>query len=544
MRTTMPKIALIIIALLFVYFPVYELGFVSDDHGLITNEITGIAQQTVGSAFGQDLWHFQQSESGYYRPLMTLSLMLDHSLWGEWAGGYHVHSLLWHTFAVVTLFGVLRSLFGDSRAFLATSLYAFHPLTTEVTCFISARNDAMAIGLGLAAVWLTIPRDASHKRCILALLFSAAACLSKETGVVILGLLPLIDWARGLGSRGWYRYGAIASGATAALFTREIFGPGLLHSPTLNGVELLQTERVSVLTTLFGKLLWPTPLTDSLHIAYLDSPPLPAAAATLFLLLFLAWGGGRHARVGVFFVFVSILPCIPAIASRFLIGERYLAMPLIGCAFALASVLPANRNLVKGFLLFLPLMWASNARVLDWKTDLTLASAAHAAAPTPYTAAWLAHELAQDEQYDDALPLFSQAVNGSPPTCDFASEWIRLSNAHSGPTAAIEVANTVWKKQCAAAPGVRGAWAQALLESGDIDTARSILTPPPKQCDHTIAVPLIALASLDEATRLRSQCESQMGKELAALQPEIDALVTLITPVATDPLPEKDPNDE
>lgn len=544
MRTTMPKIALIIIALLLVYFPVYELGFVSDDHGLITSEITGIAQQTVGSAFGQDLWHFQQSESGYYRPLMTLSLLLDHSLWGKWAGGYHVHSLLWHVFAVLTLFGVLRSLFDDSRAFLATSLYAFHPLTTEVTCFISARNDSMAIGLGLAAVWLTIPRDASHKRCILALLFSAAACLSKETGVVMLGLLPLIDWARGFGMRGWYRYGAIASGATAALFVREIFGPGLLHSPTLRGVELLQTERVSVLTTVFGKLLWPTPLTDSLHIAYLGSPPVPTAAATLFLLLFIAWGGGRYARVGVFFVFVAILPCIPAIASRFLIGERYLTMPLIGCAFALASVLPNKGKLEIGFLLFLPLMWASNARVLDWKTDLSLASSAHTAAPTPYTAAWLGHELAEDNQFEKALPLLSQAVHGSPPTCDFAGEWIRLSRSREGASVAVDVATTIWKKQCAAAPGVRGAWAHALLEIGDTETARSILTPPPNQCDSTIAVPVIVLASLDANTTARARCESQMGKELEALQPEIDALVTRNTPVAADPVPEKDSIDE
>ncbi|MAY81750.1 MAG: hypothetical protein CL930_13345 [Deltaproteobacteria bacterium] len=540
----MPRIALLIAAILLVYFPVYELGFVSDDHGLITNELTGIAQQSIASAFGQDLWHFQENESGYYRPLMTLSLLLDHTLWGQWAGGYHLQSLLWHIVSVTALFGVLHSLFGSSRAFIGAGLYAFHPLVSEATCFISARNDSMAIALGLSAVWLTIPAKASHKRCVLAAVFAAAACLSKETGIVILVLLPLIDWARSLGSRGWYRYGAIALGGTTALFVREIFGPGLLHSPTMNGAELLQSERVSVLTTLFGKLLWPTPLTDSLHIAYLQSPPIPAAAAALFLLVFLAWAGGRYARVGILFVFVAILPCIPAIASRFLIGERYLIMPLVGCAFALAAVLPNNRKTDIFFLLFLPLMWVSNTRVLDWKTDLSLASSAHSAAPTPYTAAWLAHELAQDKQFEASLPLFEQAVVGSPPTCDFAGEWIRVVHQFKGSAAAVDVATTIWKQQCAGGPGVRGAWAHALLENGDIETARSILTPPPQQCDQTIAVPLLSLASLDQDLHTKSRCESQLGKELAELQPEVDALVTLITPVPAEPLPEKDSIDE
>jgi hypothetical protein len=140
--------------------------------------------------------------------------------------------------------------------------------------------------------------------------------------------------------------------------------------------------------------------------------------------------------------------------------------------------------------------------------------------------------------------LFEQAVNGSPPTCDFAGEWIRVSQIHQGSAAAVNVATTVWKQHCAAGPGVRGAWAHALLEVGDIETARSILTPPPKRCDKSLAAPVIALALIDSDLATKSQCEAQLGKELAALQPEIDALVTLISPVAAEPSPEKDPVDE
>ena len=69
-----PLLLLILTALLF-YLPVVNLGFVSDDHGLITNPSTGIASQSLLTIFGGDLWHFQESQSGYYRPLMMLSLM-------------------------------------------------------------------------------------------------------------------------------------------------------------------------------------------------------------------------------------------------------------------------------------------------------------------------------------------------------------------------------------------------------------------------------------------------------------------------------------
>ena len=31
-----------------------------------------------------------------YRPLQTLSLAIDHSIWGQWATGYHLTSLLLH----------------------------------------------------------------------------------------------------------------------------------------------------------------------------------------------------------------------------------------------------------------------------------------------------------------------------------------------------------------------------------------------------------------------------------------------------------------
>ena len=545
MLVVMRPIVLIILGLVLCYFPVVELGFVSDDNGLITHPVTGIAQQSIESIFSGDLWHFQESQSGYYRPLMMLSLMADHTIFGDWSAGYHLHSLLWHLITVCLLFGVLRRPFGDARASIATTLFAFHPLLSEQVCFVSARNDSMALALGLAAVALTMPTKASSMRCLLASVLAAGACLSKEIGVVVLCLLPMMDWARKKNG-GWHRYSALAAGAVGWLYIREMLGPGLLHSPPMNGAALMQTERITVLGTLLSKLVWPFPLTDSMHIAYLTSPAIPAVAACLFLLVFLFAFGSRWAQVGALFAIVSLVPGLMAIASRFLIGERYLALPLLGICFGLAAVLPKKTHASWAILLALPLAWSSHQRISDWTSDLTLAAAAHSAQPTAYTASWLGHEQLRAKQPEKAMALFDAATKANPPTCDFAGEWIKTARTIHGGVSGVEVGQTLWDRKCAAAPGVRGEWAHSFLEAGDFEMAQRILSPPPKQCDESVVVPFVVLAQLEGDQQAAQRCIQSSGSTISEKEEQIARLVEKFRLMQktdpTAPLPDNAPD--
>jgi len=529
-----PLLLLITAAIIF-YLPVVDLGFVSDDHGLITHPTTGIANQTLGSIFGDDLWHFQESQSGYYRPLMMLSLLADHTLFGDWAGGYHLHSLLWHLACISLLFGVLRRPFGEGSATVATAMFAFHPLVIEQVCFISARNDSMALALGLTAVALTMPRNASSRRCLAASVLAASACLSKETGVLVLCLLPLMDWARQK-KGGWHRYGALTAGVVGWLYIREMMGPGLLHSPPMNGAATIQAEKITVLSTIAGKLVWPFPLTDSIHIAYLGTPPFPAAAAAVFLLAFVAFTGGRWARMGVGFAVVALVPGLLAVASRFLIGERYLTLALIGISFAIAAILPRTTKPIWALILALPLAWGGHGRIQDWSTDLTLARSAHAAHPTPYTASWLGHELLRAGEVKRALPLLDTATKGTPPTCDFSGEWIRTVRIEDGPAAAVAIGNLLWDRRCAAAPGVRGEWAHSLLLTGDLQMATRIMTPPPARCDASLVIPFMTLAMLQGNNAAARKCAMGAGGEPEDILREVNVLLKRFTP--SEPPPE------
>jgi len=520
----MRLLALIIALTGLIYAPVVNLGFVSDDNGLIVNATTGVASHTVLSVFHQDLWHFQDSQSGYYRPLMMLSLLFDSAVFGDWAGGYHLHSLAWHLLVVFLLGRLLGSVFDPTRGAIAAAVYAVHPLVTESVCFISARNDSMALAFGFLAVLLASPRNSGSIRLVAGTVCACASLLAKENGLIVLLLLPLMDWAEERTERGWHRHAALATGAFSALFVREIVGPGLHHAPPLDAAQLVSESKLAVVGTMIAKIPWPVPLTDSLHIAYLNPVNLPALAAAALFVFYTAVFGGRWGRVGLVFFCAAIVPGVIAVASRFLIGERYLVMPLIGLLISFAAVCPASKRLPWALVLMTPLAAVSHERIRDWTSDLTLAESAYTQHQTPYTAAWYGHELAATQRISEALPLLNEATAGHPPTCAFAAEWIHAERVVNGPKAAIEAAQTVWERRCARGPGVRGAWAQALLESGDVSGADALLTPRPTPCDRSLAAAMVTLHSLlndvDEAQR----CAEEAGIPPEQLWAEVEAL--------------------
>lgn len=520
----MRLLALIIAITGLLYAPVVHLGFVSDDNGLIVNAATGVANHTVLSVFHQDLWHFQDSQSGYYRPLMMLSLILDSALFGDWAGGYHLHSLVWHLVVVFLLGRLIGSVFDPTRGALAAAVYAVHPLVTESVCFISARNDSMALALGLGAVLLAAPRAASPIRLAMATVCASASLLAKENGLIVLTLLPLMDWAERKLDHGWHRYAALATGALAAMFIRELVGPGLHHAPPLDAIDLVSESKLTVIGTMIAKTAWPAPLTDSLHVAYLHPVWTPALAAVGMFVLYAVKFGGRWAQAGLLFFAAALVPGVIAVASRFLIGERYLAMPLIGLIIAFTAVCPTSKRLPWALALMIPWATLSSDRIRDWTSDLTLAESAHLADPTPYTAAWYGHELASVQRVAEALPLLKEATAGTPPTCAFAAEWIHGERVVNGPKAAIQAAHTVWERRCANGPGVRGAWAYALLADGNLKDADALLTPRPAQCDASLSVALVTVHALFGEDDAAERCAQQSGIPSEILWAEVAVL--------------------
>jgi len=302
----------------------------------------------------------------------------------------------------------------------------------------------------------------------------------------------------------------------------------------MNAAAMMAENKLSVLGTMMAKITWPAPLTDSLHIAYLEPVNLPAAAALLFLVGFIAIMGGRWARIGLMFFCLALVPGLTAVASRFLIGERYLAMPIVGLAIAFAAIAPRSPKLAWLLILMAPWGWTSHQRIADWNSDLSLAQSAHNAHQSPYTASWYGHELGQNNQPRPAIQLLDYATSSEPPTCDFSADWIRLELNTNGAPAAIETAMKIWNRRCAGAPGVRGIWAQSLLENRDTEGASAILTPRPDPCTASLAIPTVSLHLIENQSGPAKRCAAESGLPLSVIQPEVNRLIAHLSRAQTN----------
>ena len=88
------------------------------------------------------LWALTHGLYGIWMPLTALTHMTDVSLFGSWAGGHHLTSVLWHVLAVLAFYTALRVLTGVRGAsLLAAALLAVHPLCVEDVAWVSSRKD-------------------------------------------------------------------------------------------------------------------------------------------------------------------------------------------------------------------------------------------------------------------------------------------------------------------------------------------------------------------------------------------------------------------
>lgn len=94
---------------------------------------------------------FTSTHSSLYQPLFTLSVALDHALFGWDLAAFHAHSVLLHLAVVALLLFALFRLTGSGlAATAATLLLAVHPALVETVRWAICRNSQVA------AVWLLV----------------------------------------------------------------------------------------------------------------------------------------------------------------------------------------------------------------------------------------------------------------------------------------------------------------------------------------------------------------------------------------------------
>jgi protein O-mannosyl-transferase len=177
-------------------------GFAMDD-GLYIFENSKVTEPTLRGLFQPHPF------SNVFRPLTFATLSFNFVTAHEHAFSYHLFNLLLEAMVAVLLFLLLRELLvpmADASliAFAAALLFAVHPIHTEAVASIANRSEILAAGFVFAA-WLLHLKG----RPIPALLCYSLALLSKESAVVFLPIVVVVDYVRGNWKPVW-RYLEIA----------------------------------------------------------------------------------------------------------------------------------------------------------------------------------------------------------------------------------------------------------------------------------------------------------------------------------------------
>ena len=157
--------------------------------------------QNIGLIFSREYWNSNVS-TNLYRPLTTLSYLFNYAILGNGPNpaGYHVLNLAIHAINILLVY--LLGLVIFRRAGLAlgwAGLWGLHPVLTESVTNIVGRADELAASGVLAALLCYVKSTAAAGPRKLAwmaatAIASAIGIFSKESGVVILAIVPLYDF--------------------------------------------------------------------------------------------------------------------------------------------------------------------------------------------------------------------------------------------------------------------------------------------------------------------------------------------------------------
>lgn len=325
-----------------------------DDPDYVTRH--PLVLQGLSWAGAREVWTLIHASN--WHPLTWLSHMLDVSLWGTWAGGHHLTSVVLHGVATVLFYLFLAGCTGArGRSLLAAALFAIHPLHVESVAWVAERKDVLSATLWFATLVLyaRYARQPGTGR-YLATLAAFAAGLSAKPMLVSLPLIMLLMdvWPmQRLGASP--RWPELRRQAPALVREKIPFFALALASSliTLQAqrsalvpvADLPLDERLALAVWASAKYLWQTAWPTNLSFFYPRQPlavaDLAAAGATLAiagLLGVLAWRTYplRAGAVGLLWYLIALLPVIGVIkVGPQAHADRYTYLPLAGVFIAL-----------------------------------------------------------------------------------------------------------------------------------------------------------------------------------------------------------------
>ncbi len=396
-------------------------GFVLDSRILVLADprLRALSSASLSNIFAHTYW-WPYAETPLYRPLTTLSFLLNYSVLGgtDHAVGYHVVNLILHLGNVMLVWTLARRLIRRPwLAAAAAAVWAVHPLGTEAVTNIVGRADLLStfgVLLAFLAYVQAAESDASARGrwMLVTLLGTLIATLSKESAVALVGVVVLFDLTRAPRPQlssvivGWSAVAApillfLAVRSHVVVSTSADAFP-FVDNPIL-GASFLQGRwtAVTVLGRYVALWLWPAKL--SADYSFQQIPLATGAAADwLFTLLLIAAVAAAAASVRLgripFFcaaaAFILLLPASNLIyATGTIMAERLMYLPAAFLVLAIGSACDTLDERLPGPVVLaavgvIALVFAARTftRNADWRDELTLWTATVRSAPASFKA--------------------------------------------------------------------------------------------------------------------------------------------------------------
>jgi protein O-mannosyl-transferase len=401
----------------------FRAGLVADNASVILQDarVRAASPDNVAQIFQEGYWAAAPS-SGLYRPMTTLSYLLNYTILGNGSrpAGYHWVNFAIHALNILLVYWLGVFAFGNEGLALAlAAIWSLHPLLTESVTNVVGRADLLSAS-GVLAGLICHARAARargrRKFAWLAALAAAQAIgiFAKENAVVLPGLMLLWDltWREPAKWRDRLPAYAAAAAPLAIFFLlrSQVHAPMVVaftDNPLVGaGFWSARMTAIKVIGKCIGLFLWPGTLSADYSyncVPVFAWPPVSWEDAKAFLALAVCLGIGllalsaRRARKPLFlfaiFFFLTLSPTsnlIVFIGS--MMAERFLYLPsigLAGCLVAAAAAIEGRlrwkrasaASAVALALVCLVLGARTYARNFDWQDEFSLWSSAVAACP-------------------------------------------------------------------------------------------------------------------------------------------------------------------
>jgi protein O-mannosyl-transferase len=321
-----------------------------------------------------------------YLPVRDLSTMLDFVVWGTWFGGHHLTSIALYAGAVCAWFAALAALGLERRiAALAALLWAIHPAHAESVAWLAERKGVLsALFAALAVLGYARFRRAEGRALgwlALGAVAAAAAVWSKAPAAFAIAALAPLElvlperrsWRRSLLGLG------VIGGVVAAAFVPVMWVA--MQAQVIGGDDAAPAGWAAMAIGVHGFYLRLAALAVPNAVSYpiaTDGPSvldLAVGGIGLVAILAVAIAGGRVGtsstiralRVAAILWLAAWFPISRLVLplNAVLVADRYLLLPTLGVAIALAAGLARIRKPLLRRIAIGAVVVASTARALD-----------------------------------------------------------------------------------------------------------------------------------------------------------------------------------